>query len=65
MKILIVEDEQDLVESISTYLNKNDFICDSALDFGNADLMINLYQYDCVIVDITLPDGSGLDIIKI
>ena len=65
MKILIVEDEQDLAESISAYLNKNDFVCDSALDFDNADLMINMYQYDCVIVDITLPDGSGLDIIKI
>ncbi|KAA3614885.1 MAG: DNA-binding response regulator [Calditrichaeota bacterium] len=64
MKILIVEDEKDLAESISAYLKNNDYICDSALDFDNADLMINLYQYDCVIVDITLPDGSGLDIIK-
>ena len=64
MKVLIIEDEKDLAESICSYLKGNDFICDSALDFDNADLMINLYQYDCVVVDITLPDGSGLDIIK-
>jgi len=64
MKVLVVEDEKDLAESICTYLKENDFICDSALDFDNADLMINLYQYDCVVVDITLPDGSGLDVIR-
>lgn len=64
MKVLIVEDEQELAQSISTFLVNNGFICDLALDFDNADLMINLYQYDCVVVDITLPDGSGLDIIK-
>lgn len=64
MKILIVEDEKELSESICSYLGQNDFICDSALDFDKADLLINLYQYDCVVVDITLPDGSGLDIIR-
>ncbi len=64
MKVLVVEDEKELAESICSYLKQNDFVCDSSLDFDNADLMINLYQYDCVIVDITLPDGSGLDIIK-
>jgi DNA-binding response OmpR family regulator len=64
MKILIVEDEQELANSICTFLANSGFICDSALDFEDADLMINLYQYDCVVVDITLPDGSGLDIIR-
>ena len=64
MKILVVEDEPDLADSTCAYLNKNGFICDSALDFDKADLMINLYRYDCAVVDITLPDGSGLDIIK-
>ena len=64
MKVLIVEDEKDLAESIKSYLEDIGYVCDSALEFSEADLMINLYQYDCVIVDITLPDGSGLDIIK-
>ena len=64
MKVLIVEDEKDLADSIVSYLKDNGYICDSALEFSGADLMINLYQYDCIIVDITLPDGSGLDIIR-
>jgi len=37
-------------------------LCDLALDFGKADELINHYKYDCIIVDITLPDGSGIDI---
>jgi len=64
MKVLIVEDEKDLAESVCTFLKENDIICDSALNFEKADLLINLYSYDCVVVDITLPDGSGLDVIK-
>ena len=64
MKVLIIEDEQELVTSISTYLTQQGFVCDSALDFDHADLLINLYKYDCIVVDITLPDGSGLEIIK-
>jgi DNA-binding response OmpR family regulator len=64
MKILIVEDEKDLADSIKSFLIQEGFLCDFALEFSEADLLINLYQYDCVVVDITLPDGSGLDIIK-
>ena len=64
MKVLIVEDEKDLAESIKSFLIQEEYVCDSALEFSEADLLINLYQYDCVIVDITLPGGSGFDIIK-
>ncbi len=64
MKILIIEDEKDLAESIKTYLINNSYLCDLALDFGKAYELINIYEYDCIIVDITLPDGSGIDIIK-
>jgi DNA-binding response OmpR family regulator len=64
MKILIIEDELDLSRSIVQYLTKNDFLCDEAHDFSEADLKINLYQYDCILVDIGLPDGNGLQIIQ-
>ena len=64
MKVLIIEDEKDLAESVCSFLKENDIICDLALNFEKADLLINLYSYDCVVVDITLPDGSGLDVIK-
>lgn len=64
MKLLIIEDEKLLSESISGFLEKEGFICETALTFDMAQEKINLYHYDCVIVDLTLPDGNGLNIIK-
>jgi len=64
MKILLIEDEKDLGESIISYLKSSGYICDYVRDFDEANQAIHLYQYDCIIVDITLPDGSGLDIIR-
>jgi DNA-binding response OmpR family regulator len=64
MKILIIEDEKELAQSILSYLAGNGLVCDLALDFDTADQMIHLYEYDCIVVDITLPDGSGLDVIR-
>ena len=65
MKILIIEDEKSLLDSVLIYLNKEGYNCEQASDFRTASLKINLYQYDCVIVDICLPGGSGLDLVKI
>jgi DNA-binding response OmpR family regulator len=64
MKILIVEDEQDLINSISAYLRQEKFICESVLNFSEAIEKIYLYDYDIIVVDITLPDGNGLELIK-
>jgi DNA-binding response OmpR family regulator len=64
MKILIIEDEKVLSESISGFLEKEGYICEAALTYDMAQEKINLYNYDCVIVDISLPDGNGLTIIK-
>jgi DNA-binding response OmpR family regulator len=64
MKVLIVEDEIALVDSIESYLTKEGYICDRALDYTSASEKIALYQYDCILVDISLPDGNGLDIIR-
>ncbi len=64
MKILIVEDEKELSKSIATYLKEMNYICEVAMDFDSAMTKIELYDYDCILLDITLPDGSGLDIIK-
>lgn len=64
MNILIIEDERDLAESMIEYLGQDGFHCEWAMDFGTAREKINLYSYDCLIVDITLPDGSGLEIIR-
>lgn len=64
MKILLIEDEPALAEAICTYLAQEAYVCEMAADFETAQEKINLYQYDCILVDITLPDGSGLDIIR-
>lgn len=64
MKILLIEDEQELSESIKKFLQVEGYVCETSSTFDGAIEKINLYIYDCVIVDIMLPDGSGLDVIK-
>lgn len=64
MKVLIIEDEKALSESIATYLKGQDYICEVAADFKTALEKTELYDYDCILLDITLPDGSGLSVLK-
>jgi DNA-binding response OmpR family regulator len=64
VKILIVEDEVALSKSIAEFLSKEGYICERVFTFSQAQEKINLYNYDCIIVDITLPDGNGLKIIE-
>lgn len=63
MKILVVEDEKELSKSIVIYLKEIGYVCEVALDFDAAMTKIDLYEYDCILLDITLPDGNGLDIL--
>jgi DNA-binding response OmpR family regulator len=64
MKILIVEDESELAQSIQTYLTREKYICEVASTFRQGYEKINLYQYDCILLDIGLPDGDGLQLLK-
>ena len=64
MKILIVEDEQELRETIRTSLEKEKFIVEAAVDFYSAMEKMNDYDYDCILLDIMLPGGSGLDLLR-
>jgi DNA-binding response OmpR family regulator len=64
MKILLIEDEQSLRESIELYLKIEGFLIETAIDFISASQKLADYQYDCVLVDITLPYGNGLDLIR-
>ncbi|MCQ4035500.1 response regulator transcription factor [Kaistella montana] len=64
MKILIVEDEKFLAESIQEYLKKQ-YQTEIAQDFESAKEKVLNYDYDCILLDITLPDGNGLNILKI
>jgi len=64
VKLLIVEDEISLADSIVSFLKMDGHICELASNYKTAQEKINLYQYDCALIDINLPDGSGLDIIR-
>lgn len=64
MKLLVIEDEAGLRESIEAYFTEEGSVCETAFDFNSAIAKVNLYRYDCIILDITLPNGSGLDILK-
>ncbi len=64
MKILIVEDEPSLREIMQTFLEKERYIVELAPTFKEALLKIEDYDYDCILLDIMLPDGNGLNIMQ-
>lgn len=64
MKILIIEDEKALRQSMVSYLSQEGYLCESAADFKEAMDRISIYAYDCIVVDLNLPGGSGLDLIR-
>ena len=64
MKILIIEDEKELAKSISEYLSEENYLCEHAATFAEALSKIAVFNYDCILLDITLPDGNGLKILE-
>ncbi len=64
MKILIIEDEQGLRETIRASLQKEKFVVETASDYFSALDKINDYDYDCILLDIMLPGGNGLDLLR-
>ncbi len=63
MKLLLIEDEAELAKSIRDYLNGNEFVCEWADNFSLAIEKISIYDYDCILLDLMLPDGDGFDIL--
>jgi len=64
MKILIIEDEIELLIAISNFLIKENYICELAENFRKADEKLSIYEYDLILLDITLPDGNGLELLE-
>jgi len=65
LKLLIIEDEEVLVDSIKTYLTEEGNICEVANDVKSAIEKISSYEYDAIVLDIGLPDGTGLEILNL
>lgn len=63
MKILIVEDETHLLKVMSDYLEKEHYLIETAEDYEQALDKIVSYDYDCILLDVMLPHGSGLDLL--
>jgi DNA-binding response OmpR family regulator len=64
MKILIIEDETELAESIAAYLKGESYTCECAAGFKEAYARTAVYDYDCILLDLMLPDGDGLKILE-
>ena len=64
MKILIIEDENELADSISEYLSEENYLCEFARTYNQALEKIESFHYDCILLDIMLPDGNGMNILE-
>jgi DNA-binding response OmpR family regulator len=64
MKLLLIEDEPELANGIQAYLSGNNIICEWVNNLKLALDKISSYDYDCILLDLNLPDGNGFDIIK-
>lgn len=64
MKILIIEDEPSLREIMSRALREEGYVVENASTFLEADSKVAGYSYDCILLDIMLPDGNGLKLLE-
>ena len=64
MKILIVEDEPSLREVMQRALQQEHYVVETAATYAEADARVAGYSYDCILLDIMLPDGNGLRLLE-
>lgn len=65
MKILLIEDEKDLADSVISYFNPEGYIIDKASTYAMGEEKINTNEYDCALVDLMLPGGDGMNLVKL
>jgi DNA-binding response OmpR family regulator len=64
VKLLIIEDEAALNQSMVEFLSASGYLCESVTEYNQALEKIELYDYDCIILDLMLPGGSGLQLLN-
>jgi len=64
MKLLVIEDEMELCNSMVSYLKSESYACEAAHSYRSAMEKIDAFDYDCILLDIGLPDGNGLRILQ-
>ncbi|MDR1023192.1 MAG: response regulator transcription factor [Prevotellaceae bacterium] len=64
MKILVIEDEYQLLKAVETFLLSEKYVVEKATTYHAAVEKAMVYGYDCILLDISLPGGSGLKILE-
>jgi DNA-binding response OmpR family regulator len=65
MKVLLIEDNVELADSISNFLEKEGYLCEVSHTRNDAEDKLISFRYDTILLDITLPDGNGLDLLQL
>ncbi len=65
VKVLIIEDELELAQDITGYLTSQDYLCELAVNYNEAIDKIAAYTYDCILLDLMIPFGDGLQVLEI
>ena len=64
MKILIIEDEKEMLQNMRQTLEMENYVVETAASFEQAVSKLGVYRYDCILLDIGLPDGNGLELLE-
>ena len=64
MKLLIVEDETELRRMMAETLREAGYVVETARTYAEAEEKLHLYEYDCILLDLMLPDGDGLELLR-
>ncbi len=64
MKVLVIEDEKELHRAIREFLEQEQYVVSSAFSCEEASRCIADYDYDCILLDLMLPDGDGIDLLE-
>ncbi|MEQ6166330.1 MULTISPECIES: response regulator transcription factor [unclassified Ekhidna] len=65
MKLLLVEDQEELASSVRNYFSKEGDVCEIAPNFSKATEKLYAFSYDVLLLDLMLPDGDGLSLLKV
>lgn len=64
MKLLLIEDHNELAMNVINFLHQENYVCEWANCISQARDLLTMFEYDCILLDITLPDGTGIDLLE-
>ncbi|MBS7333613.1 MAG: response regulator transcription factor [Weeksellaceae bacterium] len=64
MKLLLIEDHHELATNIIHFLTQENYVCEWATSIAQAKDLLSMFDYECILLDITLPDGTGISLLQ-